>query len=231
MLSPYIGNAIGKLGPKFDNHTVWGIRINSKHPEGTFAHRPQIHQGTCLTDLSAVRSDINEEKWLSLPREIAQRKIYGLEMEGVGLYQAVQKYNQNTSSKVKVLLAKGVSDLAYGKNDGYHKYAKQVSAAFIYHFIRTRTFAARRNPNSSVDISQQEIKSAERLQLSPHEGHSAPEPNIDPSQQETWSPDRLRFNPNETKSVQESEVTVGHAVQKIQQGAKVINSWRATLNY
>jgi nucleoside phosphorylase len=120
-------------------------------------YHPTIHVGKIATDTSAVRSDFTSDKWSTLSREISQRNIYGLEMEGYGLYMAAHIHNDLGKSKTKFLLVKAVSDLANNnKNHIYHEYGKQLSAAYIYVFINRQTFetASRIHENNTYrDIS------------------------------------------------------------------------------
>jgi hypothetical protein len=98
---------------------------------------PQVHCGTLLTDVSAVRADLNQGKWSEYATELGARDLYGLDMEGIGLYQAIETINRNRNPKIKVILVKGVSDLAGpDKDDQFHVYGKQASALFICKFVQ-----------------------------------------------------------------------------------------------
>jgi len=101
------------------------------------AKEPKVHNGTLLTDVSAVVADLDEEKWSQYENEIGARDLYGLEMEGIGLYESMEVINRNRSEKIKFMLVKGVSDYASDeKDDKFHEYGKQVSAAFVYQLLR-----------------------------------------------------------------------------------------------
>ncbi len=88
-------------------------------------------------DQSAVRSDLNEQKWRDLATAMAQRKMIALEMEGVALYSTADNYNQaHPDQRVKVLLVKGVTDFADAeKDDTFQQYAAEISAAWAYAFL------------------------------------------------------------------------------------------------
>ena len=100
---------------------------------------PATHLAVMATDVSRVRADLSAEAWQEM-EEKRDRNLSGLEMEGYGLYEAVHKYNginyEDNRPKVQVLLIKGVSDVGDPeKDDQFHKYGKQISAAFVYKFL------------------------------------------------------------------------------------------------
>ena len=100
---------------------------------------PETHLGVMATDVSAVRADLSKSDWKEMEAKW-DRNLVGLEMEGYGLYEAVNKYNsinyENNRPKVQVLLMKGVSDVGDPeKDDQFHKYGKQISAAVVYKFL------------------------------------------------------------------------------------------------
>ena len=98
---------------------------------------PEVYSGTLLTDVSAVRADIDEKQWIQYGEEVGARDLYGLEMEGLGLYDAIQTLNRDRHPKIKFMLVKGVSDYAGRKKDyQFHEYGKQASAVFVYEFLR-----------------------------------------------------------------------------------------------
>ena len=98
---------------------------------------PEVYSGTLLTDVSAVRADIDEKRWTQYGEKIGARDLYGLEMEGIGLYEAIETINRDRNPKIKFMLVKGVSDYAgEKKDDQFHEYGKQASAVFVYEFLR-----------------------------------------------------------------------------------------------
>lgn len=103
---------------------------------------PNVYCGTVMTDVSAVRGDIDEKKWIQYANELGARDLYGLDMEGIGLYQAINTLNaDHRRNRMKVLMVKGVSDLADADKDyQFHTYGKQVSAAFVCEFLRCYGF-------------------------------------------------------------------------------------------
>ena len=103
------------------------------------ASEPKTHLGVMATDVSRVRADLSKEDWKEMEAK-GDRNLLGLEMEGYGLYEAVHRYNsinyEDPRPKVQVLLIKGVSDVGDPeKGDEFHKYGKQISAAFVYKFL------------------------------------------------------------------------------------------------
>ena len=110
---------------------------------------PSVIRGTLGTDLSTVRADLNREKWLALAKEVADRDLVALEMEAHGLYHATNVINNSDHQQdrpiVQTILVKGVSDLADpDKDDQFQTYSKQVSAAFVYRFLRDYGYKAAR---------------------------------------------------------------------------------------
>ena len=98
---------------------------------------PEVYCGTLLTDVSAVRADLDEKKWTQYGEEVGARDLYGLEMEGIGLYEAIETINRDRDPRIKFMLVKGVSDYAgERKDDQFHEYGKQTSAVFVYEFLR-----------------------------------------------------------------------------------------------
>jgi len=98
---------------------------------------PRVTVGVMATD-SAVRADMSAQNWTQVAAELAQRELVGLEMEASGLYEAVRLFNDRSSKRAQAILIKGVSDLASpDKDDQYHSYGKQISAAFVYQFLRS----------------------------------------------------------------------------------------------
>lgn len=110
---------------------------------------PSVIRGTLGTDLSTVRADLDTEKWVALAKEVADRDLVALEMEAHGLYHATDAINNSDNQEdrpiVQTILVKGVSDLADpDKDDQFQTYGKQVSAAFVYMFLREYGYIAAR---------------------------------------------------------------------------------------
>ena len=126
-----------------DSFNTMRSRINNGEyifPEAS----PNVRIGTLGTDSSAVRGDLDNDKWTELVKRSGKRHLCGLDMEGLGLYAAVEVYKETTKQKIRCLLVKAVSDLGdHDKGDSYHDYGKQVAAAFVYRFIRCRDFKVR----------------------------------------------------------------------------------------
>ena len=96
---------------------------------------PEVRLGVMAAD-SAVRADMSTEDWNQMAVELAQRELIGLEMEVSGVYGAVGIFNDRNVDRVQGVLIKGVSDVASPeKDDQFHKYGKQISAAFVYKFL------------------------------------------------------------------------------------------------
>lgn len=100
---------------------------------------PEIIRGVLGTNPSAVVASMSDKDWCDLSEKLAQRNLVGLEMEGHGLYNATNTFNDCNDQKrsiVKTIVVKGVSDLASSeKDDQFHDYAKQISAVFIHEFL------------------------------------------------------------------------------------------------
>ncbi len=100
----------------------WGLIIN-----------PRAHRGTIATSLTGVRADMSPAEWERLNGE---RKVFGVEMEGSGLFAAVAEYNHKRVGPLcKAIFAKGVMDFGFEKNDGYKKFAAYASAAWAVNFL------------------------------------------------------------------------------------------------
>jgi nucleoside phosphorylase len=146
-------SSAGELGQPKSECYSFGMDIfntmRSRINNGEFVFSepaPNIRIGTLGTDSSAVRRDLDVNKWIELVKRSGKRHLCGLDMEGLGLYAAVEVYKETTKRKIRCLLVKAVSDLGdHDKGDSYHDYGKQIAAAFVYRFIRCRDFKVRPN--------------------------------------------------------------------------------------
>jgi nucleoside phosphorylase len=137
----YNYNHIDKYYLNDQQYTDIGRLINNAKLAKPDPTSPSVIKGTLGTDLSTVRADLDTEKWVALAKEVADRDLLAIEMEAHGLYHATQAINdsdhQQTRPIVQTILVKGVSDLADpDKDDQFHTYGKQVSAVFVYMFLK-----------------------------------------------------------------------------------------------
>jgi nucleoside phosphorylase len=97
---------------------------------------PGFHFGPVGTDPSRIRANISPQDFEQMSLDVADRTLLGLEMEGTGVYAAVAQRRELHGRGPHCILVKGVSDLANAdKDDRFHVYGKQLSAAFVYQFL------------------------------------------------------------------------------------------------
>ena len=113
----------------------WATSIETPRPDGTSGRvLPAVHFGTIASGAQVVTNP-------SLVQKLKANwgKLIGIEMEGIGLAVAAAAEDPGP----KFLMAKAISDWADPeKNDDWHQYAAEASAAFLYALLSAEPFDA-----------------------------------------------------------------------------------------
>jgi nucleoside phosphorylase len=105
------------------------VDLGDDFPESPLSQRAQAHIGPVAISPSGVRSDMTPEVWAEIVK--FERKVLGVEMEGVGLFASGARHRTAT-----VLFAKGVMDFAdQYKDDSFKQYAARLSASWAWAFV------------------------------------------------------------------------------------------------
>jgi tetratricopeptide (TPR) repeat protein len=101
--------------------------------------QPTVHVGSITID-AETRTESCDPSTPEEKKYDHNRVILGSELEFHSIYKALDIYDETLERKdrpdARFIIVKGVCDLGDLVKDGqYHRYAKQVSAAFVYQFI------------------------------------------------------------------------------------------------
>lgn len=121
--------------------TNWALAIKAQRPDGTTGRTlPMLHFGVVASGEKVVTDPNFIEE---IHSEWAQ--LIAVEMEGAG--SAIAAYE--SAFAPGVLLIKGICDWADPeKNDAWHKYAAESSAALINALLRSRPFESKPKPQA-----------------------------------------------------------------------------------